>query len=120
MINNLSYSLVDTTLKVHWVCTCCNILQAFSNNCLCEDSSSCCTVTSIITSLACNTLNKLCTSILKVILKLYLLSNGNTVLSNLWSTKLLTDNNITPLRTECYLHCICQLINTTLQEFTCV
>ena len=32
--NDSSYSLVNTTLQVHWVCTCSNVLQA-----LCYDLS---------------------------------------------------------------------------------
>ena len=66
--NNSSYSLVNTTLQVHWVCTCSNVLQALCYDSLSQDSSSCCTITGIITSLAGNALNKLSTSIFEFIL----------------------------------------------------
>ena len=118
MFNYLIYCLINTTLEIHWVSTSCNILQPFSNDSLCKDSCCCRTITSIVTSLACNTLNELCTCILEVIFKFYFLSNGDSIFSDLRSTKLFTNNNITSLRTECYLYCVCQLVYTTLQEFT--
>ena len=114
--NDSSNSLVDTTLQIHWVSTCCYVLQALSYDSLSQDSSCCSTVTGIITSLAGNALYELCTGILKLVLQLYFLSYGNTILSNLRSTKLLFDYHIASLRTKSYLYCICQLINTLLQE----
>ena len=117
IFNNGSNGLVDTTLQVHRVCTCCNVLQSFSNNSLCKDSCCCCTVTCIVTSLACNALNKLCACVLKAVLKLNFLCYGHTVFCYLRSTEFFLNNNVAAFRTECHFHCICQLVNASLQEF---
>ena len=50
-VYNSLHCLVNTTLQVHGVCTCSNVLQTYINNTLCKDSSSSCTITSIVTSL---------------------------------------------------------------------
>ena len=113
---NSCYSLVDTTLQVHRIGTCGNVLQAYVDNALCKDGSGCCSVACIVAGLACNALDELCTSILEVVGKLNLLCYGNTVLGYLGSTELLLDDNVAAFRTECNLNCICQLVNALLQQ----
>ena len=120
ILNNLGYGLVDTALQVHWVGTCCDILQTLVDDSLSEDGCCGCTIAGIVTSLAGNALDELCASILEFVLQLYLLGNGNTVLGNLWCAKLLLNNNVAAFRTECNLNCVCQLVNTILEQLTCV
>ena len=120
MLHNSCNCLVDTTLEVHRVGTCCNVLQALSNDSLCEDGSCCSTVTSIVTSLACNALYELCASVLELVVKLHFLSNGNTVLSDLGSTELLLDNYVAAFRAKCNLYGVSQLVDTVLKQVACI
>ena len=60
---NSSNTQVNTTLEVHRVCTGCDVLQAFTDDCLCKNSSCCCTVTCYIICLRCNLTNHLSTEI---------------------------------------------------------
>ncbi len=116
VLHDSSHSLVDTTLQVHWVGTCGNVLQALVYDSLSQDSSGSCTITCVIASLAGYTLYELSACVLKLVLQFYFLGNGNTILSNLRSTKLLFDYHVAALRSESYLHCVSQLIDTLLQE----
>ncbi len=116
VVHNLSDSLVDTALQVHWVCTGSHVLKAFVDYSLCQDCSCGSTITSIIAGLACNALHELCASVLELILKFHLFSHRNTILSNLWCAELLLNNDVASLRTECNLYCVSQLIDSVLKE----
>ena len=110
------HGLVDTALQVHGVGTCGDVLESLGDDGLCEDGGSSSTITCIIASLACHALDELCAGVLKLVLKLHLLGYGHAVLRYLRSTELLLDNHVAALRTECHLHCVCQLVYTSFEE----
>ena len=116
IVDDLSHSLVNTTLQIHWVGTCGDVLQTLCDDGLCQDGSCGGTVTGVVTCLAGNTLDKLSAGVLELILELYLLSDGDTVLGDLWSTEFLLDDDVAALRTECNLYGVGQLVNTSLDE----
>ena len=118
MLYHLGNSLVDTSLQIHRIGTGGNILQTLVDDSLSKDGGSSGTITSIVASLGSHALNELGTGVLELVLELHLLGHGNTVLGNLGSTKLLLDNYIATLRTESYLYCIGQLVNTLLEQVT--
>ena len=120
MCYDSSYCLVNTTLQVHRVSTCGYVLQALGYDSLGEDCSGCCTVACVVAGLACYALNKLCASVLELILELHFLSYGHTVLCNLRSTELLLNDNVTSFWTESYLYCVSQLVDTVLQQVACI
>ena len=98
-VYNFIDSLVDTALQIHWVGTGSHILQTFCNDSLCQDSCCCRTIAGIVSSLACHTLNELCTGILETVFKFYFLCYRNTIFCDLRSTEFLSKNYISPLRT---------------------
>ena len=120
MLYYLGYSLVNTPLQIHWIGTCCDILQSFVYDSLCKDRSSRRTVTGIVTGLAGNTLDELCACILEIVFQFHFLCNGHTVLGNLWGTEFLSDNDIASFRTKRYLDCVCQLVYPAFQKFACI
>ena len=111
----LSNCLVDTALQVHRVSTSSNVFQTNANDRLSQYSSSCCTVTSIITSLSSYRLHQLSTCVLVWICQFYFLSYCYTILSDVRSTELLFDNHVTTFRAESYLHGVSQFVHALLQ-----
>ena len=109
--------LVDTTLEVHRISTCGDVLQSNVHDALCEDGGGGCSVAGVVTSLAGYALHELGACVLKVVLEFNLLSHCHSVLCNLGSTKFLLNNHVAALRTECHLDCISQLVNALLQQF---
>ena len=115
-VNYSSHGLVDTTLQVHWVGTCGNILETYANHGLGKNSSGSCTITSLVAGLGGNILDELCAHVLEWILELNLLGNGNTVLGDLRSTELLVNDHVATLGAKSNFHCICKLVNARLQH----
>ena len=115
-LNDRSNSLVDTALQIHRVCTCGYILQTDTDDSLSQHGCGRRTVTCVVVGLRSNLLNHLRTHICERVLQLDLLSNRNTVLGYLRSTELLVDDHVTTLRTERYLHCIAQRIDTLFEQ----
>ena len=118
MLYHLGNGLVDTPLEIHRIGTGSYILQSLVYDGLCKDRSSRRTVTGIVTGLAGNALDKLCTCILEIVFQLHFLGNGHTVLGNLRSTELLAKYYVTAFRAKRYFYSICQLVYAALQEFT--
>ena len=112
--------LCNPLAKYHRVCTCCNVLQSFVNDCLCQNGCSCRTVTSCIIGLGCHFSYQLCTHILKGIFQFDILCNGHTVIRYQRCTKFLIQYHISALRTEGNLYGVCQLINTSHNCISCI
>ena len=108
--NNSGNSLVNASLQIHRACTCGNVLQTNIDDSLCENCSGSSTVTCLLVSLGSDFLYHLCTHIGESVLKFNFLSDSHTVLSNLRSTELLVNDNVTALRSECNLYCICKSV----------
>ena len=117
MLYDSSHGLVDTALEVHRVGTCCHVLESHVDDALCEYGSCGCTVAGIVASLACHALHELCSGVLKAVFEFHFLSHCHTVLGYLRCAKLLLDDHVASLRTECHLYCICQLVNALFQHF---
>ena len=116
IIHHSVNSLVDTALQVHGVGACGHVLQSNVHDALCQNGSGGCSIASVISGLACHALYQLCAGVLKVVFQFYFLCHGHAVFGNLWSTKLLLDNHVSTLGTQCYFHCVCQLIHSLLQK----
>ena len=116
MVYHLTDGLVYTAFQVHWVGTCGNILQTFVHDSLCKDGGCGCSVARIVASLAGNTLDELCACVLKLVLQFNFLGYRNAVFRNLRGAKLLLNHHIAALRTQCYLYCVGQLVDTLLQQ----
>ena len=65
--------------------------------CLCQHGSGGGTVACNVVGLGCNFLNQLCTHVLKRIVQLDILCNGDTVIGDQRSAELLCQNNIAAL-----------------------
>ena len=116
ILYNSCNSLVDTTLQIHRVSSGSHVLQTNVDDALSQDGSGSSSVTGIVTSLAGNTFQQLCSGILKTVFQLDLLGYGDTVLGDLRSTKLLLNDYVTAFRTKCYFNCVSQLIYTILEQ----
>ena len=114
--NNRCNSLVDTALQIHRVSACGYVLQTYTDDSLSQHRSGCGTVTCVVVGLRSNLLNHLRTHICESVVELNLLSYRNTILGHLRSTELLVDDHVTTLRTERYLHCIAQRIDTLFEQ----
>ena len=113
---HLSNSLVNTTLQVHWVSTSGNVLQTYTDDSLSQNRSRSRTVASVVVSLRSYLLNHLSTHVLERASQLDLLRYRYAILRYVRCAKLLLDDHVTPLRAQCYLNGIRQLVNALLQE----
>ena len=114
--HNGSNGFVHTALQVHGVSAGGNILDAYANDGLCEDSGSGGAITCLVAGLGGNLLDELCAEVLGCVCQLNLFCYGNTVFSDVGSTILLVDNYIASFGTQCYFYCVSQLVNATLQR----
>ena len=118
--DDLSDSLVDTTLKIHGVSTCGDVLQPDTDDALGKDSRRGRTVTSIVVGLRSDLLDELSTHILEWIFELDLLSYGDTVLGDVGCAVGLTEDDVATLRAEGYLDSVSQSVNAALEALTCL
>ena len=117
-LNSSCNSLFDTALQTHWVCTGCDVAHALVNDCLCEHSCCCGSVTGDIICLGGDFLHELCAHVLEWIVEFDFLRDGNTVVSDGWCAELLIENDVASLRSERDLHCIGQLVHASLESAT--
>ncbi len=110
---NLSYSLVNTALQVHWVGACGYVLKAFADDGLCEHGSGSGTVAGYVSSLGSYFLHHLSAHVFNWVFQLNFLGNGYTVLSDGRSAEFLLDDHVAALRAEGYFHGISQSVNAT-------
>ena len=87
--------------------------------CLCQHSSGSGTVACNVVGLGCNFLNQLCAHVLKRIVQLDVLCNGDTVIGDQRSAELLCQNNIAALGTHSNLNGVGQLVDTIHQRLAC-
>ena len=114
-INHFGNSLVDTAFDIHRASTGSHVLQTFGYDSLSQNSSSCSTITCIITGLGSNFLYQLCAGILICVCQLNFFRYRYTIFRDVGSTEFLFDDNVTTFRAEGYFHCICQCVDTFLQ-----
>ena len=115
-----SNGFVDTAFEVHRISASRDVLEAYTNDSLCQYGSGGCTVTSLVTGLGSHFFNELRTEVLTRIREFDFFCNGHTVLGYLRRTVFLFDNHITTFRAECNFHGISQLVNATFEGITCL
>ena len=110
---------LNTLLQYHWVSASSYVSHTLMNHSLSQQGSSGSTITSNIVGLGSNLTNQLCTHVLKWILQLNITSNGNTIIGNSRSTKLLVQYYIAALWTKSNLYCVSQCIYAFAQCTAC-
>ena len=119
VIYNNFHSLVDTAFQIHWVCASRYVLQALVNNGLRKNSSSGCTVASIVARFRCNTLYELCTRVFEVIFQLNFLCNGNSVFGNLRCTEFLFNHHVATFWAKRNFNGVSQFVYTIFKQVAC-
>ena len=117
---DLSHSLVDTTLEIHGVSSCGDVLQPDADDALGKDRRCGRTVTGIVIGLRSHFLDELSTHIFKGIFELNFLSYGDTILGDVGSSIGLAEDDVAPLRAEGYLDGVRQSVDATLEAFACL
>ena len=102
--------LVDTTLEVHGVGTCGNVLDTHVDDGLGQHGSGSGTVTGLLVGLGSNFLDHLGAHVLVFVLEFDFLCYGDTVLGNVRSTEFLIDYHVAAFRTEGNFDCVCKLV----------
>ena len=113
------YGSLDALLQYHRVGTGSYVPHALMNHSLCQKGCSSSTVTSNVVGLGSNLAHQLCAHVLKRILQLNIPGDGNAVIGNGRSTKLLVQNHVAALWTKSNLYCVCQCINALAQCTAC-
>ena len=117
-LNYFNNRFIDPSFEIHRICSCSNILQTYLDNRLGQNSCCCCPISCIISSLRSHFFDHLGSHVFKIIGKFNFLGNGYAILGNLRRTKFFINNHISSFRTQCYLYCICQCINTLFKFVT--
>ncbi len=112
-------SLCHTLFNDHWVSSRGNVFHTLADKSLCKQSSGCSTVSCRVVGLCGNFLDELCAHVLKSVLKLYLLGDGNAVVGDEGSAELLVQNNVSALGAEGDLNCVGKLVNARLERLSC-
>ena len=116
VLNHLSYGLVDTTLQIHRIRTCCYVLQTYTDDSLSQNRCGCRTVTRVVVGLRSNLLHQLCAHVLERASQLNLFCHCHTILRDVRCAKLLLNDHVATLRAQCHLNGIRQLVHALLQE----
>jgi len=108
---------LDTALEGHGIGAGCHQLRAFVINRLRQDRCRGGPVSCHITGLAGNFLDHLGAHVFEFVFELDFLGNRYTILGNRGTAKGFLDHYVASLRTQRYLHCICQSIDALQQCF---
>ena len=112
--NSCLNRLGNALTHYHRVCACCDILHALLNHCLSQNGCGGGTVACQIVGLGSNLGYQLSAHVLKSVLQLDILCDGNAVIGDQRSAELLVQNNVAALRTQSNLYGVSQLIDTAL------
>ena len=107
---------LDAAADDHGVCTCGDVLHAFTDECLCEQGSGGGTVAGCIVGLGSNFTNELCAHVFHSVFQFDLLCDGNTVVGDQRSAVLLVENDVAALRTDGDFDGVSELIDTAEQS----
>ena len=91
------------------------VLQTLTDNGLSQYGGGGGTVAGHIVGLGCHFTDQLCAHILKSVLQLHILGDGNTVIGDEGRAELLAQNHIPALGTQGDLHGVSQLVDASLQ-----
>ncbi|CAB5042487.1 unannotated protein [freshwater metagenome] len=112
------YCLLNSALECHWIGTCSNVTKTFTHKCLSENGCGRSSIASDIICLLGNFLDELGTDFLVWIFEFDFLSDRNTVVGDRGGSPLLLQHNVASARSESDLHCVCELVHSTLETTT--
>ena len=104
-------SFVDTAFQIHRAHTGGNILHAFVNDGLSQNSSGRCTVSGVVAGLGSNFLNHLSAHVFKLVFQFNFFCNRNTVFSDSRAAESAFENNVAAFRSESYFNGIGKNVN---------
>ena len=111
-------ALLQTTAQDHRISARSQIPEALGNDGLCQHGRGGGTVTSHIICLGRDLFKQLRAHILKRVGQVDITSNGHTVISNGWCTKLFVQHNVAALWPKCDFDSFCQRVNALFKGMT--
>ena len=118
LLNNFRSCQIDAALQVHWVQTSCNLLQAFFDDCLCQNGCGGGAVTSFVVGARSHFFDHLRAHVFELVFQFDLFCYGNTVFGDAWCTERFFQNNVTAFWAQRYFNCVCQDVYTLQHAVT--
>ena len=114
--DHFRHSQIYTPLQVHRVRTCCNHLQPFPDDGLCKHRGGGGAIACHVGCLRRNLTHHLGSHVLQGVFQFDLFRDCHAVLGDGRRAEFLVDDHIAPLRAQCHLHCISQLVHAPFQS----
>ena len=111
---------VDSPLQVSWVHSCLDFLISFFIDCSCQNSSSCCSISSFIICLVCNIFDKGGSNVGGFVGEVDCFGDGDSVFGDFGGAIALVDEDISASGSEGDLDCIGELLASLEELLSCL